>query len=1249
MSQAFVSVKNLAAYCLDYARLVTPILARSSAQTDVLGKDILDCSPLLTKAANEELLLLPFTLDLTTQELVQAEKQTLEETPGTTNKPGQITIRDITAADEPSSSPLTSDEHSLREYPIKPDMTDSKGEPHTSLNSRADERNLHVHIAQQLEDLNRKYQTASFTKQLQLECGFVSFRAKHIVKEAGVEKVAQPLFSIPVQLVKTDKGGKRSYHLEIADDAVTIDVTFLAKYLSPTYYDELFTFVTMAQSEGEGKNTLPLSEAFIDELWSKIKHFLSLQGAEDIAASIQINQSAVTIKPKGNPFLTQDLLALGELDEAALQNTSLAAWTTDEDMSINNPMSDDGQHEIFFPFPYDKWQLGVLGILDNKAAIVEGPPGTGKSQTIANILSHLAAQGKKVLFVSQKDQAIRGVKDKLKTLDIPFMFGYIPDRNSPLHTEQDEKDSASHTLTALSREWPNQIVGNPLQQLQQSAATKPVFGASLETERKLYTLYEELATLATYNFGDAKLSHDWWQQYTHANLAITKKQRVLEEFHSKHTEYIAQHDQRYQLLEADAQQVYETIKQAIVVFDKHAFDRSGLKRTFKDLQLKQAMKRVTSVLPNEIFTELMGDAFAEGPTKAERKSKLLDLHNYFVYRYEQAQLQHYVDTVARLVGEAHISIDELHRLEQLINAQPAETVFANIEQHTTVVRQIRATEKLNTNELRRQIATAQQHYQANVATYIRNRLWSNAQHVRSLKAQRAILERIAHSLAKSKRAYKTFDRLKSNPYNFAAMSEVVPIWMMSLDDASRVLPMQQAIFDYVIIDEASQCNIAFALPVMYRTRHTIFFGDSLQMRDSTTLFKTNDQLNAIALKHGISEDYQIKASEDSVKSVMDIGKLAGFQPANLKYHYRSPQQLIGFSNEYIYKKHGRALEVINDTVLTYKDTGRVMVNHVVQARPDMELSAKTNIAEAYYIRQLVAELRDDPATADKSIAVLAFFNEQAELIRRVVEDEDVKVSIIDGIQGDERDIIIYSFVISSPDQKNRYVALTSEGGEMRREANEGRINVAFSRAKLQVHAVTSLQPHLWPEGIWIKKYLDYIEAHGTVTTQHIVENQQFDSDFEEQVYRYLAQLLPADTYSLTTQVQSCGFRIDLVIHHKKTGKRLAIECDGPTHFEPGDGQVYVTNDFERQSILETAGWQFYRIPYHEWHEQLADTQRSLLAYLGEHFEQKPLRPQKQEADATPIRGALPVTQVDIPEEFVIALRQAKPSKPTTSS
>lgn len=58
-------------------------------------------------------------------------------------------------------------------------------------------------------------------------------------------------------------------------------------------------------------------------------------------------------------------------------------------------------------------QKAIEAVKEGKNLVIEGPPGTGKSQTIANIISEFLAEGKKVLFVSQKMAALEVVKKRL--------------------------------------------------------------------------------------------------------------------------------------------------------------------------------------------------------------------------------------------------------------------------------------------------------------------------------------------------------------------------------------------------------------------------------------------------------------------------------------------------------------------------------------------------------------------------------------------------------------------------------------------------------------------------------------------------------------------------------------------------------------------------------------------------------------------------------------------------------------------
>ncbi|MCR4312538.1 MAG: AAA domain-containing protein, partial [Candidatus Uhrbacteria bacterium] len=503
----------------------------------------------------------------------------------------------------------------------------------------------------------------------------------------------------------------------------------------------------------------------------------------------------------------------------------------------------------------------------------------------------------------------------------------------------------------------------------------------------------------------------------------------------------------------------------------------------------------------------------------------------------------------------------------------------------------RMTKTESTNSISSALKRADEERSKRIALYLQNIInkaigekWKQGVTVKR------IIQKLAKAFGKSKKAFKTFDNLRRDADNFNAISELIPIWIMELDDASRIIPLQPGMFDYVVLDEASQCNVAYTLPVMYRASHTLFVGDSEQMRDSTIMFKSNRVFDELAHRYQIPDDRQIKATGNAVQSVLDIAKNRGFMYRTLHYHYRSPMELINFSNKYFYKPNGKDLIPLNSNYLTYRDTNRVMVIHEVKSDWSEEISDHVNVAEAKAALELFKELRADDRYRGKSVGILAFFNAQATFIRELFEQEGLKedednykVSIIEGIQGDEKDIVIYSFVIRSPDQRSKYMPLTGEGGDIRGDINKGRVNVAFSRARLQVHCFVSMPPEEFPEKIWLKKYLEYIQENGEVSF-YSTDLKPFDSYFEEEFYNLLKTNLKSG-YKIQNQVESCGFKMDFVVSNTNTGKRIAVECDGPCHFKDEIDEAYgihIQSDEERQRVLEAAGWRFCRIKYADW-------------------------------------------------------------------
>ncbi len=93
-------------------------------------------------------------------------------------------------------------------------------------------------------------------------------------------------------------------------------------------------------------------------------------------------------------------------------------------------------------------QVAIPAAKRGLSAVIEGPPGTGKSQTITNIIAECLAEGKTVLFVAEKAAALAVVKRRLEAADLgDFML--------ELHSHKANKrsvlDELQRTLTAFEQ------------------------------------------------------------------------------------------------------------------------------------------------------------------------------------------------------------------------------------------------------------------------------------------------------------------------------------------------------------------------------------------------------------------------------------------------------------------------------------------------------------------------------------------------------------------------------------------------------------------------------------------------------------------------------------------------------------------------------------------------------------------------------------------------------------------------------
>ena len=419
-----------------------------------------------------------------------------------------------------------------------------------------------------------------------------------------------------------------------------------------------------------------------------------------------------------------------------------------------------------------------------------------------------------------------------------------------------------------------------------------------------------------------------------------------------------------------------------------------------------------------------------------------------------------------------------------------------------------------------------------------------------------------------------------------------PCFLMSPLSVSTFLNTESVKFDTVVFDEASQIFPQDAIGAIYRGKQLIVVGDSKQMPPSN-FFCSSAELDDNDEETGDITDFE---------SILDLCSTT-FAQLRLRWHYRSRyEQLITFSNRCFYD---------NDLVTfpsSATDRNWIGVDYYYVEDGVFDHKSRNNRREAEFIVDLI--FKNIELYPKRSLGVVAFSISQQDLIDKLLskrrqEDpskefffrrdvaEPFFIKNLETVQGDERDTIIFS-VAYAKDSMGR---LMHNFGPLNRMGGERRLNVAVTRAKLNVQLVASIHHtdidlgRTKAEGAkLLKNYLDYAE-NGAVAIERVISVnpfEQFDSEFEMEVCEFLRD----NGYEVDTQVGCSNFRIDLGIKRPETSDYvLAIECDGATYHSSKNAR---DRDRLRQQILENMGWKFYRIWSTDWFKNTAVEKERLL-------------------------------------------------------
>jgi len=468
------------------------------------------------------------------------------------------------------------------------------------------------------------------------------------------------------------------------------------------------------------------------------------------------------------------------------------------------------------------------------------------------------------------------------------------------------------------------------------------------------------------------------------------------------------------------------------------------------------------------------------------------------------------------------------------------------------------------------------------------------------KQSRNQIREFSRLLARNQKAatnFSVFDRLKEDPQRCKMLLEILPCWIMMPDDVARLFPCTPGLFDVVIVDEASQCDLPSMTPALFRAKQAVVAGDSQQMQPRRFAF-TNEQVARQAWQQRGLNRHDPNRWLDPLKSdLLLVADIRADERTRLDEHFRSLPPIIQFSNE---RWYGSGLRLMRDVrSRRYGDPERSIVHLTQVSGGRVREGTQENEEEALALVLALEEHMQHPGFSGASFGVICLFEEQMRLMADLVADtipEELRAAhrlIVvnpDGFQGDERDVIYYSL---------SYDAIGMEKSAIsQRQADtehiQGMLNVAFTRAREEMHLFHSADIVDFGKASGsgtIRDWLEYCErfASDQGTREH--DRDRADSEFEAEV---LAALRKADL-STISQYPSCGYRIDIVAEAR--GKRVAIECDGEIWHLDEHGELRA-EDLDRQEILERAGWRVLRIPYRAWRENSTAQVDRVLAALG---------------------------------------------------
>lgn len=392
------------------------------------------------------------------------------------------------------------------------------------------------------------------------------------------------------------------------------------------------------------------------------------------------------------------------------------------------------------------------------------------------------------------------------------------------------------------------------------------------------------------------------------------------------------------------------------------------------------------------------------------------------------------------------------------------------------------------------------------------------------------------------------------------------------------------VFDYVIMDEASQVDIKTGALALSCAMNAVIVGDDKQLPNVVSQEEAL-ALQAIQLTYKVDDRYN-EVTHSFLQSCVEVFK--DIPVTLLREHYRCHPKIIEFCNQHFYN---------GELVAMTDDNGEDNVLQVVQTVEGNHARGHFNQREIDVIVQEVL-----PQCADSgSIGIITPYRQQADEINKAL-GKDI-ASTVHKYQGRECDTIIMSMVDNKPtefsDDPNllnvaisrakTHLYVVTNSNEMPKESNLAQLidYVRYNNFEVRQSEVSSVFDLLYKQ--YTSQRLDFL-ANKSVVSDYISENLFYNTLMEaitalglvhiDVLCHYPVARFISDWSLLTEEEKAFASNrlshVDFLVYNSLTKRPLlVIEVDGWYYHKRQGGQV--TRDALKDKLLAKFGLPLHRI------------------------------------------------------------------------